>query len=197
MRKRTLTPEEQKKYSKEIAQKKKAEEEEHKLLNKKFRKSLFYISSLTIRFIFITLFFIVLFCHEITGSAREEIVTAKDFANNLSVGKYGRTNKTKMLYLETDRGEYNIDVKGQFIPPFETNDTLLIERNILGKPIYFTKSGWPLKYSIPLNFLYYCIVLVFTFFSLFLNDGPGKFIYGILILAMMLNIIAISGYFLS
>lgn len=164
------------------------------LYNKKYRKSFFFISVWAGRVVFIVLFIIASVLHNKPYSTKKEIVVSKYTESYISRTKRGSFKMTD-LHIETKYQNYLSKFKDETPPDFNVADTLLIERNIFTKPVYFTKSNWNSKYWIQFNFIYYYIILFLTIVSLFFNDGLDRFTDKILLIIWSLNIIALVIYF--
>ena len=181
---------------KQLEQSQALDKRRRRLYNKKYRKSLFFVSIWAGRLIYIILFFVVLFLHDKSGSFREETVLNKNIESYTSTTKRG-SYKVTTLTIETNFKSYVSEFGDKYPPSFNIGDTLIIERNIFNKPIYFTKSNWNLKYWIFTNPMYYYIILFLSLISLFFNDGLDRFTDKILLIIWSANIIAIAFYFLT
>lgn len=181
---------------KQLEQTQALDKRRRRLYNKKYRKSLFFVSIWVGRLIYIILFFVVLFLHDKSGSLRKETVLNKNIESYTRTTRRGSYRVTT-LSIETNFKSYVSEFGDKYPPSFNIGDTLIIERNIFNKPIYFTKSNWNLKYWIFTNPIYYYIILFLTLISLFFNDGLDRFTDKILLIIWSANIISIAIYFLT
>ncbi|MFL5751888.1 MAG: hypothetical protein ACJ76F_00655 [Bacteroidia bacterium] len=193
---RKFSPEEREKIAGRLQRRRELDKRRRRLYNRRYRKSFIYISTWILRLAYISLFFLAfLFNYRSAGSKKEKVISRTiEKYNNRSIHGAQEIN---ILYFETDRGSYQFNIGNIGLPKFKEGDTLLIERNIFGKPIYFTKEDWGKKYELQVNLLMYYLVLFLTFLSLFFNDGLDRFTDKILWLAWTLDIFAITAYFLS
>lgn len=164
------------------------------LYNRKFHRSFIFLTAWFIRLIYFVLFIIVIFFNDKSGDTRPEIVQDKKIESYTNVSRRGST-KITTLFFTTNFGNYTSNIGDTRIPVFGYGDTILIERNVFNKPIYFTKQGWYLKYGIDVNFAYYYIVLFVSLISLAFNDGLDKFTKKLLLIILTIDIVAIFCYF--
>ena len=167
-----------------------------RLYNIKYRKSFLFVSILIGRLAYVSLFVIVSFLHFEPGEQREEIVMNKKIESQTTTSRTGSI-KITTLYIETNYGNYTSNLGENRPPDFKSGDKLFIERNIFNKPIYFSKTGWYLKYGLQTNFTYYFIILFITLISFFFNDGLDRFTDKILLITSASNILGIMFYFLT
>lgn len=165
-----------------------------RLYNKKYHKSLIYSATWVMRVLYIVAFFIAVIFHTKSGSVRDEIITKLEIENGRMMPERG-VSKGTIVHFQTYSGKYASDVKEKTLPPLAVGDTIKIERNIFGKPIYFAKPEWGSKFSINIAAVFYGLVIFITFISLFFNDGLDPFTDRILWLAWSCDIIAIACYF--
>jgi hypothetical protein len=196
MRRPKLTVSERQRYLRQLDNNILLDKRRHRLYNRKFRRSFIFIATWTVRLLYFALFILVLIFHNKIGSLQNEIVQEKNIESYTSTSRRG-TRKVTTLYLKTDRDSYTSNIGDTRLPPFNAGDTIIIERNIFGKPIYFLKENWNWKYGIDVNFVYYYIVLFITFISMFFNDGLDRFTAKILWIAWTIDIMAIACYFLT
>lgn len=165
------------------------------LYNKKYHKSFFFISIWAGRLAFLILFIIVAVFYNKHGESREEIVKNKNTETYTKASKGGGSYQETTLYIETDYSDY-VSKFGDIKPHFNIGDTLIIERNIFKKPIYFTKNNWDTKYLIIKKYYFFYIMLFITLISFFFNDGLDRFTDKILLIVWTGNIIGIACFFL-
>lgn len=194
MKRPRLTNQERMKILKRVEKSQFLDKRRRQLYNKKYRKSIFFISVWAGRVVFIVLFIIASVLHNKPYSTTKEIVVSKYTESYISRTKSGSFRMTD-LHIETKFQNYLSKFKDKSPPDFNVGDTLLIERNIFTKPVYFTKSDWNSKYWIRFNFITYYIILFLTIVSLFFNDGLDRFTDKILLIIWSLNIIALVMYF--
>jgi hypothetical protein len=163
------------------------------LYNRKFRRSPLFITSWSLRLIYISAFASISFIRDLSKGFTEEIVLEKDI-KSATVQNETATIKNATLFMKTNKGAYRIDVTGIRVPKVEVLDTILIERNIFNKPTYFTKQGWIIKYALQLHFVFYYFILFTTFISLFFNNGLDKFTKRLLIITTLLSATGILCY---
>lgn len=196
MRRPKTTASERQRYLRQLDNNIQLDKRRRRLYNRKFRRSFIFIATWAVRLIYFTLFILVLILNDKTGSFQNEIVQDKKVETYTNVSRRG-TQKITTLYLKTDHDTYTSNIGDIRLPAFNIGDTLVIERNIFGKPIYFLKDEWGYKYGIDVNFALYYIVLFITFISLFFNDGLDRFTEKILLVVWTIDILAISFYFLT
>jgi hypothetical protein len=196
MTKYRINKQEREKLLEKIALSKELNEKKKKRYNHLYRKSLFFKASWAIRIIYLLLFILVsIFYHHSKGFASEKVLNVGTDISYRSP-KYS-LSKITTLYFETDRNNYNAYVTGIKVPEFKAADTLLIEYNIFGRPIYFTKEEWPMKYGLNANFIGYFLILFVTILSMFFNDGLDRFTDKILMIIWFLNLITIGVFFFT
>ncbi len=181
---------------KQLEQSQAFDKRRHRLYNRKYRKSFFFISIWAGRLIYIILFFVVTLLNDKSGSFRDETVLSRNVESYINTSRRGSYRVTT-LNIETNFKNYTSEFGDKYPPGFKTGDTLIIERNIFNKPIYFTKSNWHFKYWIFTNPIYYYVILFLTLISLFFNDGLDRFTDKILLIIWSANIIGIAFYFLT
>ena len=124
-----------------------------------------------IRLIYTILILLQLTIGRISNGFNSEIVVEKSVEHGSSGSRFsGRSQSYSTTYLTTDKDSYTLYYSG--VGDLNSGDTILIERNILNKPIYFTKDKWDNKYEMNLYRLYY-VLFGLTIFSFLLN-GKNK-----------------------
>ncbi len=198
MQKPRYSPEERQRILHEVEAKRLQEEESDRIFNQTYRKSFVFIAAWAIRLIYVILLVLVLIFNDRSNGLKNEIVVDKNVENYTYASIRG-TFHIKDYHIFTNIREYTIDIRDQGIPEINVGDTVLIERNIFGRAIYITKSDWAWAYGIAngMSPIPYCIVLMLTLFSFFLNDGTARFTNKLLLLVVAADIIAIMAYFLS
>lgn len=141
------------------------------------------------------LFIVVLSTHKIPKNSRAEIVIHKTIESTIQRSRNSSYRQTD-LSIKTNYARYTSTFIGHYPPDFKEYDTLLIERNLFHKPIYFTKTDWGYKYYINTHFFTYLIIVFLTFISFFFNDGLDRFTDKILLLTWAMNLISALCYFL-
>jgi hypothetical protein len=167
---------------------------EKKQFNKQFRKTPLFIGSWVIRLACLLFFITAIAFHNTTSSINKEILTERNIKRDSSF--QAQTQIISTLYLTTNKGRYIGDISGKTIPAFAVGDTMLIQKNLFGKPTFFTKKDWPYKYELDYGLEIYYIVLFLTLISLGFNDGQDKFTKKILWIFMIADIVAVVCYFL-
>jgi hypothetical protein len=165
-----------------------------RLYNKIYRKSGLFVLAWVVRLAYVILFIFACFLHGKRSSHKMEVVLNKEIESYTYVSAHSAKNGTD-LYIETDYDSYNIDISRMSFPNFNIGDTLLIERNLFGKPIYFGKTGWTVVYSIGIRFGFYFAVLFATLISLAFNNGLDRFTNKLLKLITVTNLFAMGCYF--
>jgi hypothetical protein len=195
MRRPRRSREELQRIRKQIEKNELLDQRRRRLYNRKYRKSFFFIAVWAGRITYFILFFVVLFLHTTPAERRAEIVI------HVSVEDYdARTKmssqKQRDVSIQTGYGNYTSTFIRNYPPAMNEGDTVLIERNLFRKPIFFTKSGWYEKYMIDSHVLPYFIVLMLTFLSFFFNDGLDRFTDKLFLFIWALDIITALCYFL-
>ncbi|MFN7910411.1 MAG: hypothetical protein ACK5QC_01225 [Bacteroidota bacterium] len=196
MRRQRPTSSERLRLLKKIDANNQLDKRRRRLYNRKFHGSFVFIATWFIRLIYLILFVIVLIFNDKSGNTRPEIVQDKKIESYTSVSRRGSA-KITTLFFTTNFERYTSNIGGISIPAFGVGDTILIERNIFNKPIYFTKQGWYLKYGIDVNFICYYIVLFVSLISLGFNDGLDRFTKKLLLIILTIDIVAIFCYFFT
>lgn len=168
--------------------------EEKKAFNKQFRKSPLFISSLIIRITFVVFLITAFSLHHNTATINEEILAERHIKRDSSFQT--QTEVISTIYLRTNKGQYKGDISNLSIPGFDVGDTLLIQKNLFGKPTFFTMKHWPYKYELDYGLEAYYIVLFLTLVSMGFNDGQDKFTKKILWSFMLIDLITILCFFL-
>lgn len=193
MRRPRKTPEQLKRLYELVDKNNSDETRRRRLYNRKYRKSVFFISSWIVRLIYVILFFVVSFTHYDTYTSNEEIVLTVDYST-YTKSKSGRAT---LLTFETNYGDYSDEFEYGRAPTIKINDTIIIESNFYGKAVYFTKPIWNVKFGFATNYiLYYCVTFL-TVFSFFLNDGLDGFSDKLLLFIWVINILSITLYFFT
>ncbi len=169
-------------------------EEEKKQFNKIFRKSPLFISSWIIRLVFLIFFIAAISLQHKTSSINKEVLLERQIKRDSSFQT--QTQVISTIYLTTKKGSYTGDISNVSIPRFDVGDTMLIQKNIFGKPTFFTKKQWPYKYELSYRLEVYYIVLFLTLISMGFNDGQDKFTKKVLWGFMIVDIVTIFCYFL-
>ena len=140
-----------------------------------------------IRLAYLLMFFVIVFTDNISGGYSDEIVKSKESESYMVYRRRGRQSYSSsqpylktIIDFKTNKNYYSADFRNGNTPYFSIGDTLQIERDILNKPIYFTKEDWDLKYSITsyfddILFFINLLLVIFTFISFAFNDGLYKF----------------------
>jgi len=173
-------------------------ERKFRLLNKKFRKSPFYISAWAVRFLYIFALIILFVKHSDPTSVSEEIIKYKNVdIYSTTSGRYNTTRTHHAdLTLVTNRATYNTSLIGIKSPSYDIGDTIYVERNVFNRPIYFFKQNWNIKIPISFPFLYYFLILGSNFISMFFNSIQDKSTIIFLSMTMLISILSITFYFI-
>ncbi len=167
--------------------------EEKKQFNKIFRKSPLFISSWIIRLVFLIFFITAISLQHKTSSINEEVLLERQIKRDSSFQT--QTQVISTIYLTTKQGSYTGDISNVSIPGFDVGDTMLIQKNIFGKPTFFTRKQWPYKYELSYGLEVYYIVLFLTLISMGFNDGLDKHTKKILWGFMIVDVLTILCYF--
>ncbi|MES2513944.1 MAG: hypothetical protein V4580_07350 [Bacteroidota bacterium] len=165
-----------------------------KQFNKQFRKTPLFIGSWVIRIACLAFFISAMALHNTTSSINEEVLIERTIKRDSTFQAQTQVNST--MYLTTTEGHYIGDISGKTIPGFQVGDTMLIQKNLFGKPTFFTKKDWPYKYELDYGLEAYYIVLFLTLISMGFNDGQDKFTKKILWVFMIADMVAVACYFL-
>jgi hypothetical protein len=195
MRRPRRSIEELQRIRKQIEKNELLDQRRRRLYNRKYRKSFFFIAIWTGRIIYFVLFFVVLFFHTTPAESRTEIVTDIQIEHYTAHTKASSQKQTE-LNIRTNYGNYKSTFVTHYPPPIKAGDTLLIERNMFRKPIFFTKTDWSEKYMMDIHVIIYFIVLLLTFLSFFFNDGLDRFTDKLFLFIWALDIITALCYFL-
>lgn len=167
--------------------------EEKKLLNKQFRKTPLFIGSWVIRIACLAFFLTAIMLHNTTSTINEEVMVERHIKRDSSFQT--QTQVISTIYFTTNREHYTGDISSKIIPGFGVGDTMLIQKNLFGKPTFFTRKHWPYKYELDYGLEIYYIVLFLTLVSMGFNDGQDKFTKKILWIFMIIDIIAIALFY--
>ena len=168
--------------------------EEKKQFNKTFRKTPLFISSWIIRLAFLIFFVSAISLQHTTATISEEILIERQIKRDSSF--QAQTQVISTIYLTTNKGHYTGDISNISIPGFDKGDIMLIQKNLFGKPTFFTRKHWPYKYELSYGLEVYYIVLFLTLISMGFNDGQDKFSKKILVVFSIADIVAVVCYFL-
>lgn len=168
--------------------------EEKKLYNKQFRKTPLFISSWIIRLACLAFFVTAIVLHNTTSTINEEILIERQIKRDSSF--QAQTQVISTIYLTTSKGHYTGDISAKIIPGFDVGDTMLIQKNLFGKPTFFTKKNWYYKYELDYGLEVYYIVLFLTLISMGFNDGQDKFTKKILLIFSIADVVSVVCYFL-
>ncbi len=168
--------------------------EEKKQFNKIFRKTPLFISSWIIRLAFLAFFITAISLQHKTSNISEEVLLERNIKRDSSF--QAQTQVISTIYLTTNKGQYTGDISNLSIPGFDVGDTMLIQKNVFGKPTFFTRKHWPYKYELSYGLEAYYIVLFLTLISMGFNDGQDKFTKKFLLIFSIADIVAVVCYFL-
>jgi hypothetical protein len=168
--------------------------EEKKQYNKQFRKTPLFICSWIIRIACLAFFLTAIALHNTTSSINKEVLMERQIKRDSSF--QAQTQVISTIYLTTDKGHYTGDISAKIIPGFDVGDTMLIQKNLFGKPTFFTRKHWPYKYELQYGLEVYYIVLFLTLISMGFNDGQDKFTKTIIWIFSLVDIVAVACYFL-
>ncbi len=174
-------------------------ERKFRLLNRKFRKSPFYISAWIVRILYILVLILLFIKHYDPISVSEEIIEYKNIElyTSTSGGRYGSTKTNHAdLTLVTNKDTYYTSLIGVKSPSYDIGDTIYIEKNMFNKPIYFFKQNWNIKIAISFPFIFYFLILGSNFISMFFNNIQDKSTVVFLTITMLISILSIAFYFL-
>lgn len=174
-------------------------ERKFRLLNRKFRRSPFYISAWIVRILYVLALILLFVKHSEPMSVSEEIIKYKNVElYTTTSGRYSTTQtKHADLTLITNKATYKTSLIGIKSPSYDIGDTIYIEKNMFNKPIYFFKQNWNIKIGISFPFLYYFLILGSNFISMFFNNIQDKFTIIFLSMSMLISILSIAFYFLG
>jgi hypothetical protein len=193
MRSRKYTFNEREEYFEKINRLNSLKERKHRLYNRFYRRSLIYISTTTLRILFLLFFAWIYFFQGGSFGFSKEIVLSK----SEDIYQTQKHITVRKLSLETDVDSYESHFNNTLIPSIYVGDTILIERNLLNKPTFFTHRDWTTKYEIAQNWILYTLIGMLTVISLAFNDGLDPMTDKILWLAWVFNLFAFAHYFLT
>ena len=193
--KRSLTDEERNKLRKFLFLREKADREEEDRDNDTFKKSGWYKFSLSLCFLYLSFFIFIYFLDDRFSNTQSEVV---QWVTHRSVEEYNRrTNGVSYSYsfeINTNEDTYSLSGRNYGVA-LEEGDTIIVERNLFGKPIYYFKSTWNHKYSLDTSRIYF---LIFAFTLGALAARYWHFVIWIYYLKWMsvINLIALIAYFI-
>jgi|GEM_PF-1786626 len=201
MRKPGVSDQQREKIFERIDRKNVLDARRRRLYNRKYRKTPLYVLARALRLLSMLFFLCVLLFNEKSGSYREERVLENDSEVYYKrvTGRYssGEKRKVTIISVSTDDGNYSSDFGTSSVPAFKVGDTLLVERNIFNKPIYFSKKGWNLAYSIRTYAEWYVVTFLVVLISLFFSDGLDRFTDKIIWVGWTLSLVALYCYFFT
>lgn len=196
MPKEKYSPEGRKKLREEILLKRITKKNNIKLYNSNLRQSLLYKFSLLIRFFYIILLSLNLICADFLSQQQEEIVVEAYEEHVASVSSNtGRISALYTNHILTNIDSYTIYGKVAN-STFEKDDIIVIERNLFGKPIYYSKTNEEYKYPINISRMYY-IILFWTILSLLIFFTSFKASKKLIIFISIIDLLASIVFFVS
>lgn len=195
MRRPRRSKEELQRIRKQIEKNDLLDQRRRRLYNRKYRKSFFFIAVWATRIAYCVLFVVALFLHTKPTEQRAEIVTGIQVEHYIARTKTSSQKQTD-INIQTNYGNYSSTFASHYPPPIEAGDTLLIERNMFKKPIFFRKTSWNVKYMMSIHGIIYYVVLLLTLLSFFFNDGLDRFTNKLFLFIWALDIITALCYFL-
>ena|SRR6218665_2114137 len=190
------SPEQTERFLDQQAKNQARQKRRQRLYNRKYRKSCLFVSAWAIRITFVTLYIAVFFLHDRHGSYTKEVVLDKEIEEYKPFSSSKPPRRGVNVHIQTDHESYTANIIQMKFADFIKGDTLLIERNVFDKPIYFRKAGWGAAYPFNASFRYYYMVLFVTLISFAFNDGLDRFTNKLLKIIMALDLFAIACYFL-
>lgn len=175
-----------------------------RLYNRMYRKSPFFIWMCLIRVVYIAIVLTLFFTNDISGGFRKEVVQKYNYeyysvrtsTRGLPAGSYQKID----IYLQTDQRTYFASLTEHTAPSLDRGDTVVIERDFMNKPIYFTHNDWEFKYNIDYVFdeiLLFLNLLLFIFTVISFGFNDGLFRYNNKVLKFIsLNIAISSGIYI-
>ncbi len=151
-------------------------EAEDELLKEEYFKSKVFKIGLALKLLYVIFCFALFPLSQISNYHTEEIFV-EGFYNNTSYvsPKSGTKSSKRFFEFTTNLNEYVVPCGYGYLPTLKEGDTLLIERNFLGKSTYINKNRWAKKYNIPPNYMYYFMLGFMTIVTLYFNDGSKFF----------------------
>lgn len=167
-----------------------------RLYNRLYRKSYLFILAWGVRMFYILLFSIICFWHNVPHGYSKEVVLYKEIETYTYIS--GKTPKNSTdLTIQTSHDKYVTDISGISVPDFNKGDTLIIERNVFDKPIYFSEVSWSVKYSFGVKFAAYFAVLFITLISFAFNNGLDLYTNKLLKIIIATDLLTMGCYFLN
>ena len=156
--KRSLTDEERNKLRKFLFLREKADREEEDRENETFKKSGWYKFSLSVCFLYLSFFIFIYFLDDRFSNTQSEVV--QWVKHTMDEHVYRGTNwSSNSFEIKTNVNTYSLGDRGYGLN-VEQGDTVIIERNLFGKPIYYTELDWNNKFSLRPNYFYYAIFIL-------------------------------------
>lgn len=190
--KRSLTDEERNKLRKFLFLREKADREEEDRDNETFKKSGWYKFSLSLCLLYLSFFIVIYFLDDRFSNTQSEVV---QWVSHTQVESYHRYTKRISYSFEIKTNEDSYSLSGRkYGVAIEEGDTIIVERNLFGKPIYYFKSTWNHKYSLDTSRIYF---LIFAFTLGALAARYWHFVIWIYYLKWMgvIDLIALITYF--
>jgi hypothetical protein len=158
--KRSLTDEERNKLRKLLLLREKADRDEEDRDNEAFKKSGWYKFSLSLCLFYIAFFIFTYFLGDRFSSRQVEVVQSISHTTVEHYSRYQKRGSTFSFEIKTNIDTYSLS-RRKYGVNIEQGDTLIIERNLFGKPIYYFKQTWNKKYRLDPSRIY-SLIFVFT-----------------------------------
>lgn len=189
------SPQQREKFLDQVERSELRQKRRRRLYNRMYRKSCLFISAWIVRSVFILLYVAVLFLHHTHGSYSKEVVVDSEVEKHVPYS-FSRPPKRGVIFnIHTNQCRYSENVIQMRFTDLKRGDTLIIERNIFGRPIYFYKDSWNAAHRFSIGFRYYFVVLFATLISLAFNNGLDRFTNKLLKIIVAVNVLAILCYF--
>lgn len=176
------------------AQKASIKSKEKKQFNLQFHKTPLFVSSWIIRLCCLIFFITAIALQHTTSTINKEVLIKRLIKLDLSF--FEKTQIISTLYITTNKGNYKGDISAKKIPKFNVGDTMLIQKNVFGKPTFFTRKHWPYKYELDYGLEAYYIVIFLTLISMGFNDVTDQITKKLLWIFMIIDLIAIFLFYI-
>ncbi len=170
------------------------EQRRRRLYNRKYRRGFIYLSSLSIRIAYAILFITALATQDIGSSSVSEEVTSTRRSTVEEQGRGGAYTVSKLVFSTTTR-TYVYKNNRKTLPPLEEGDTVIIIKNILGRPIFFTRSDWGIEFPFPNGLSIHLMLCILSIISFFFNDGLDMIGRRVVIGVAFLDLVLAYNYF--
>lgn len=190
---RRYSDEERELYRKRVDEAFARKEEIARKKNRLYRRTPFFITTLSLRLAYLLFFIIIFFFHGGPLKWKAEVVEQWSSGEYLS----GIGVKVMQSEVKTNKAVYKMHFERESPRRLQKGDTVFIGRNILKKPCQMDRRAWEGPYDLALNWPLYIIVGVFTLISLSFNEHDDKHTVVVIWVAWTVNLIAFACYIIG